>query len=780
MTEYRDDRENLINVREKRGWAEEYRFDTDKATGDYILEGYAATYEPYDCHGGPDAGGWIEQLDARAFDQTLREQPDVQLLINHTGEPLARTKSGTLKLSRDGHGLKVWARLDPSDPDVQRLAPKMKRKDMDEMSFAFRVTAQDWDSGYTHRTIRSLSLQKGDVSVVNYGMNPGTQAAIDATVDMLSQLSNQELCELRSQVALDPEKVKRAVNVLSAISEPTELAPAGSVVVQDTKPQKRKDGKDSKEPYGDVTYADPGYKTDGKKRYPINNASKVRSAWSYINMPKNQAGYSAAQVKSIKGRIQSAAKKFGVDISDSKSEAGLSHVEQEQRKDGAVSLVAVMTDGTRVPLPAQRALPAATKRVQQKTKTFNPDPGSWSPNTSPADPHDDTFGEGSVGTVGEVAPDWGFGPVPGNIMGGDFQPQHPTFDPPTQQDPHDIPKDQEDNEELAMDPHDTPYGDAAVGAGSHLTPTPQLGIPDDPHDTPYSVGGQVGAVPGDRPNSGGPQGQVAPNIVTTGAPLGGGNGVAVSAPPMTGTNGPVDAPGQAYDWTNGDISEPGDPAEELDHPVGARGLPTGLPVGSVMILQRDGSWAPTNIEAGGSMDDEEECGDDADDDGTPPLDLCMAEALDRTIVHCYHQAKDNVEVRKTLVVMRKQLSILRGLEPGEAPQPVNEIQRRLDEIRSEVGQPETGTVNDYFKYLRSAGTAPVGYRGLLDSDPELHVTTAGERLAREALQKEREARSAAADADVAAARVKAARREAELNDAIRRRDSAAAERPRRV
>jgi hypothetical protein len=67
-------------------------------------------------------------------------------------------------------------------------------------------------------------------------------------------------------------------------------------------------------PYGDVAYADPGYQKDGKERYPIDSAAHVRSAWSYINMPKNQKDYSAAELAQIKDRIKAAAKKFGITI----------------------------------------------------------------------------------------------------------------------------------------------------------------------------------------------------------------------------------------------------------------------------------------------------------------------------------------------------------------------------------------------------------------------------------------------------------------------------------
>lgn len=70
------------------------------------------------------------------------------------------------------------------------------------------------------------------------------------------------------------------------------------------------------EPYGDVEYADPGYQNDGKKRYPIDTEEHVRAAWSYINQSDNAKLYTAEQLSTIKGRIKSAAEKFGIQISD--------------------------------------------------------------------------------------------------------------------------------------------------------------------------------------------------------------------------------------------------------------------------------------------------------------------------------------------------------------------------------------------------------------------------------------------------------------------------------
>lgn len=170
---------------------------------EYVLEGYASVFDaPYDIWGGPTRGGFSETVDARAFDKTLASSPDVHLLINHEGLPLARTKSGTLQLSTDTHGLKVRAALDPSDPDVQRLAPKMKRGDMNEMSFAFRTIRDLWTEEDTQRRLTELSLDKGDVSVVNFGANPATSSTLSGALRALAavEMDADLLAEVRAEM----------------------------------------------------------------------------------------------------------------------------------------------------------------------------------------------------------------------------------------------------------------------------------------------------------------------------------------------------------------------------------------------------------------------------------------------------------------------------------------------------------------------------------------------------------------------------------------------------
>ncbi len=150
----------------------ELRDDADGTT----LSGYASTFnEPY------DMGWYVEKVAPGAFKRSLGQAPDVRLLVNHTGLPLARTTSGTLTLAEDERGLRVDARLDPSDPDVAGLLPKMRRGDLNQMSFGFRLMGDggdEWSKDMGTRTLRALDIHDGDVSVVTYPANPGTHAAV--------------------------------------------------------------------------------------------------------------------------------------------------------------------------------------------------------------------------------------------------------------------------------------------------------------------------------------------------------------------------------------------------------------------------------------------------------------------------------------------------------------------------------------------------------------------------------------------------------------------------
>lgn len=123
-------------------------------------------------------GEFSESVARGAFRDTLAAGADVAFLLNHTGMPLARTAHrdvpGTLALAEDSTGLYVEARLDPGNSIVRDIRSGVERGDLDEMSMAFRVVDQLWNEAFDDRVIRSVDLDKGDVSVVTYGANDHT------------------------------------------------------------------------------------------------------------------------------------------------------------------------------------------------------------------------------------------------------------------------------------------------------------------------------------------------------------------------------------------------------------------------------------------------------------------------------------------------------------------------------------------------------------------------------------------------------------------------------
>ena len=155
----------------------ELRSKPDGTGGEALLfTGYASVtdqgYEMEDW-----LGPYTEVIRGGAFKKTLSEGADVPFLVNHAGLTLARTKSGTLRLAEDDTGLHTEADLDPTSPLVQALRSAMDRGDVDEMSFGFWVTRQQWSPDYDQRDILEVNLNKGDVSIVNYGANPATAGA---------------------------------------------------------------------------------------------------------------------------------------------------------------------------------------------------------------------------------------------------------------------------------------------------------------------------------------------------------------------------------------------------------------------------------------------------------------------------------------------------------------------------------------------------------------------------------------------------------------------------
>jgi len=187
--------------------------------GTMRLRGYAAVFN--------DASvplPFKETIAPGAFRKTLSETPDVRLLINHEGLPLARTKNGTLTLSEDDRGLFMDAEIaDTSEGrDLYKL---VERGDVDQMSFAFRVIRQKWNEDRSVRTLTEVSLADGDVSVVTYPAYPTT------TVEAREAL-NHAMAALKEGRALDGESTLVINSILEKVSESYDSLEEGKTMLE--------------------------------------------------------------------------------------------------------------------------------------------------------------------------------------------------------------------------------------------------------------------------------------------------------------------------------------------------------------------------------------------------------------------------------------------------------------------------------------------------------------------------------------------------------------------
>ena len=133
------------------------------------VRGYAATFNSPS----GDLGGFIEQIDSSAFDET--DMSDVRALFNHDQNyVLGRTVSGTLRLMKDEKGLAYEVDL----PDTQLgrdMYESIKRGDISQSSFAFTIEDDEFrmEDGNVYRTIKKIKRL--------YDVAPVTFPAYEAT-----------------------------------------------------------------------------------------------------------------------------------------------------------------------------------------------------------------------------------------------------------------------------------------------------------------------------------------------------------------------------------------------------------------------------------------------------------------------------------------------------------------------------------------------------------------------------------------------------------------------
>lgn len=141
-----------------------------------VIRGYAIVFNRLS----ENLGGFREQVAPAAIDRTLQDGIDLRALVDHDSRLiLGRLRADTLRVEKDGHGLRV--EIDPPSTSVgQDIVESIRRRDVTGMSFAFRMVpnGDDWDftTDPPTRTIRDMLVR--EVSVVTFPAYPQTEVAL--------------------------------------------------------------------------------------------------------------------------------------------------------------------------------------------------------------------------------------------------------------------------------------------------------------------------------------------------------------------------------------------------------------------------------------------------------------------------------------------------------------------------------------------------------------------------------------------------------------------------
>jgi HK97 family phage prohead protease len=158
-----------------------------------FFEGYAFKFGAL-----ADLGEFTEEIAIGAADEVM--QDDVRGLFNHEANlVLGRTKAGTMRMAVDGIGLKYMIDFNPKDTDHTNLMEKVKRGDVSQSSFAFRVKDDKWEvrNGKDHRTIIKFK-RLIDVSPVTYAAYPDATVAARAHAKIVN--NKKDLAEMDQQI----------------------------------------------------------------------------------------------------------------------------------------------------------------------------------------------------------------------------------------------------------------------------------------------------------------------------------------------------------------------------------------------------------------------------------------------------------------------------------------------------------------------------------------------------------------------------------------------------
>jgi HK97 family phage prohead protease len=141
-----------------------------------VIRGYAIVFDRLS----ENLGGFRERIAPAAVDRTISESVDLRALVDHdSSKIIGRISAGTLRIEKDGHGLRV--EIDPPDTTVGHdIVESIRRRDTTGMSFSFRTMAKgdDWDFSTEPPTRTVTDMLVREVSPVTFPAYSQTEVAL--------------------------------------------------------------------------------------------------------------------------------------------------------------------------------------------------------------------------------------------------------------------------------------------------------------------------------------------------------------------------------------------------------------------------------------------------------------------------------------------------------------------------------------------------------------------------------------------------------------------------
>lgn len=306
---------------ERRFIASEVRAETQD--GKKVLTGYAAKYGKMS----QDLGGFNEIIAPGTFDRAVKENQDVKMLINHDPNQIVGRNGKNLELTSDKTGLKFRVTL-PNTQVANDLHENVRNGIMEQCSFGFVTKGDRWmdarDGGFAdvqyqgvedkQAIVRELNdVDLKDVSVVTSPAYPQTDVKARAGVSAV---------ELRS---LFPDGIPEEVAKRMAEAVATRAGKTKSVSGVDVA-------------MSDFAYVgDPDDTSTWK--FPVHDKSHAQNALARWGQAK---GIPADKKDAVHAKIVSAAKKFGVNVTEEKALQEAFEKRYEERHDKIADIKALL------------------------------------------------------------------------------------------------------------------------------------------------------------------------------------------------------------------------------------------------------------------------------------------------------------------------------------------------------------------------------------------------------------------------------------------------------